>query len=413
MTLFRPAAHALVLVLVPASLIWWPIGVIPGLGTITISDAILITLWALTALGVGAARHLGWRARTAIGIALLPLAVGGLGALAAWLSSGSPGDAALELSLHLKKYGLAAVLPLALVVFPVRRLAAAVRVVIVCTLLASSLAVIFPELADRLPLAARIQEDDPEFEEGRSVGLGSNPNDFAYTSMGLAVLDLALARRRRGALAWAGDAIVLASAGFNVVASASRSGMLAAAAATAYLLVRWRGAPVARIAIAGMLAVAVVLGLRYDDAFAERTVRFFRQGAGEANLAGRLAAQRSALATAVEHPLGVGSRHTIPAMTPHLAGYGNYLGTTDSLYMDTLLASGFLGLVALLLLLRRGWLLISRCDDGRRRVLLQAGFIAFLTAGLASVSPASFFVAPTFFLLVAVSTLEPSVPQLS
>jgi len=404
-------AQVLLLLLVPASVIWWPLTTVPGLGTVTVSDALLLGLWAVTALSVGPLVRHGWRTRTAFAIALLPLAVGALGGLAAWLSSGRFSEATLELSLHLKKYGLAAILPLTFAVLPLRRFAPLARIVIPCTLIANSLSALFPALADRLPLAARMQADDVAYEEGRSVGLGSNPNDFAYLSIGLAVLFLSLAPRRRGPLFHAVAAVVLAAGAFNVVVSASRSGIVAAAVAVLYALLRGRGPRGPRVAAAAALVVAAAIGLRNSDAFAERTVRFFRQGIAESNFSGRLAAQRSAVATAIEHPLGVGSRHTDRPMRRHLHGYGSYLGTTDSLYFDTLLASGFLGLAGLLAMLRRGWMLIGACADDRRRALLQAGFLAFLTAGLASVSPASFFVAPTFFLVMAVSSLERPAPE--
>jgi O-antigen ligase len=405
------AAQLLLLLLIPASVIWWPLATIPGFGMVTVSDALLIALWGITALSVGSRVRHDWQVRAAFAIALLPIVIGALAGLAAWNSSGRFSDATLELSLHLKKYGLAAILPLTFAALPLRRFALLARFVVPATLVASTLAALFPTIGDSLPLAARQQHEETAYEAGRSGGFGGNPNDFAYLSIGLAVLYFALAPRRRGPLTVAMGMVVLAAASYDVVVSASRSGMVAGGVAILLVLLRWRGAPGLRVAAAVALAIAVAMGFKYSDAFTARTVRFFRQGVAEESIAARLATQRSAVATALDHPLGVGSRYTERPMQPHLHGYGAYLGTTDSLYLDTLLASGFLGLAALLAMLRRGWALIGGCPNDHRRAFLQAGFLAFLTAGLATVSPASFFVAPTFFLVVAVSSLDRASPK--
>ncbi len=46
----RAAGNALVLVAVPASLFWFPVAAVPGLGNVSGGDVALIALWGITAL---------------------------------------------------------------------------------------------------------------------------------------------------------------------------------------------------------------------------------------------------------------------------------------------------------------------------------------------------------------------------
>jgi hypothetical protein len=87
---------------------------------------------------------------------------------------------------------------------------------------------------------------------------------------------------------------------------------------------------------------------------------------------------------------------------------GTYLTlpTTDSVYFDTLLGAGFLGLFCLLGLFWTAWRHVGRSVVvGRRRAhLLKAGLVAFLLFGSATVVPVSIFLSPLFFSLVGMAS---------
>jgi O-antigen ligase len=98
----------------------------------------------------------------------------------------------------------------------------------------------------------------------------------------------------------------------------------------------------------------------------------------------------------------VGYQNFLPATSNIRERYA--FTTSDSVYTDTLLGAGFLGLGALVLVLVLAWHQASgRADEGRR--IRQAGLIAFLFFGTASVIPMSVFVAPLFFWIPAAGAL--------
>ena len=80
--------------------------------------------------------------------------------------------------------------------------------------------------------------------------------------------------------------------------------------------------------------------------------------------------------------------------------------TSDSVYLDTLLGAGFLGLACLLGLLHLAWRHVGRAAGpaSRRGAVLKGGLLAFLCFGTATVVPISVFLSPLFFSIVGAAT---------
>lgn len=402
--LLRRMSVVLILLAIPASLVWVPLFDVPGAGNVALSDVMLSALWVLTLFRIRAVRGERRVLRSAVAIALLPLVVGALAAFGAFWFSGRLDSAILELSIVAKKYGLAAVIPVAVVSLPTASLATAARPVISLTLVANAVFAQFPAALNALPAATFLEART--IQEGRASGLIVNPNDLAYVSVGLAVIYFSLVPASgsgRSFLTRALHAGVAIAAAFNIIASGSRSGLVGAAVAAMFYFAA-SGAPVARrFLLVGAVLGVTTLGLAYSEVFAERVTRAYSEGFAEQNVAGRLDAQRAAAFACFEHPAGVGSRNVTDVVLPFLSSRSIFLGTTDSLYFDTLLTAGIGGLVALLALLWKCWCFLGYADSPHRRHLLRSGFVAFAVIASASVAPASVAVAPTFFFLIAAS----------
>jgi O-antigen ligase len=121
----------------------------------------------------------------------------------------------------------------------------------------------------------------------------------------------------------------------------------------------------------------------------------------EDNVEYRLRAQAIGVDAALAHPFGVG----FDGMRRATAGARLRVTTTDSVYVDTLLAAGFLGLFAYLVLIWLAWLEIGRSRHVTPSALsiLRAGLAAFVLFGLSSVVPLSVFLAPLFFSMIGVA----------
>jgi O-antigen ligase len=376
------------------SLVWFPVAR-TGVGTIAGSDAALIALWAVTALDLlvrGA-----WELDVETPAMVVMAIVIALLAAAASEVSRAQSDGLLEFMSFMKRFGLAAVIPLAAVRFGSRSTATGLRVLTVAAIAALVVFALRPELHDLLP-----KPDD--WEEGREMvraaGLGMNPNNLAYGAVALAILHGALMPRRSGTSARLLLLLVLAGTAVCVVLSGSRSGLVGAVGALAFLLLRTRMSARAKLGLCVGAAAALVVGLQVNPTFQERLGRLYQLGANEANVAGRMHAQGLAVRAAGEHPFGVGFRNIGWAARSNQTYYA--FATSDSAYVDTLLGAGVPGLLAFLLLLRLGWRHVAR--TGRRdraESVLQAGLVAFFVFSMATVVPLSVFLAPLFFTIIS------------
>lgn len=387
------AGRVLLLASVTCSLVWFPVLHL-GAWTIAGSDTALIGLWATVGLDMVLRGISNLDGRTPL-IVILAIAIALLAGLGAELSL-PEGNGPLEFALFMKRFGLASVIPLAAQRF---RSPSAARWVCHLTFVAMAALVAFtvwPELASFLPR--------PESYEGlssdRAVGLGTNANDLAYTATAASVLHGAFLPRRPRQRDLLLLSAVLVGAGICLIASGSRSGLLGATAALAFLLLRSEIRVRTKLVLSIGFGLMVFVGFSASLVFQERLDRVLSSGVHEQNLFARISAQEIALRTFLKHPFGVGFRNIDWATLP--ARENREIATTDSLYLDTLLGAGPIGLLALLLLLRTCWKHIgvtgggSRCADA-----LRAGFLAFLVFGAATVVPVSVFLSPLFFTIVS------------
>ena len=389
--------RALLLASVPLSVVWIPVANVPGLGNVALADVGLLGLWTAVALellirgagGVGRGPLLLVPAAAAIGV------FAGLGTEVA----GFDRTWILE-ALHLmKRFGFAAILPLAAALFRARGLSRTTRLLTLLCMGAMVLFVAVPSLQSHLPRPAAW---DPADMDDRPTGLLTNANDLAYASVGLAVLHAAFLPRRAGMVARIALAATLAGAAYCVLSSGSRSGLIGSTLAVTFVVgvsrVRWR----TKALLLGVSAATIVAGLSASAVFRERMERFYRERLEDENVSTRLEAQWVAVQASVAQPLGVGYQNFLPATSNLRERYA--FTTSDSVYTDTLLGAGILGLAALAGVLGLAWHQASgRRDDGRR--IRQAGLVAFLFFGTASVIPMSVFVAPLFFWIPAAGVL--------
>jgi O-antigen ligase len=390
------AGRVLLAAAVPLSLIWVPLGRVPGFGNVTASDVGLIALWVLT---VWALILLGFPVHArSLGIILLSVLIGVLAGLGSELSLGfSRARGSLEFFFLMKRFGLASILPLAAVIFRARAMAGWTGAATLSALFALAVFAVIPEWQVYLPRPEGWNADELD----RVTGLVTNPNDLAYAAVGLVILHGACVSR------WASvvDRLMLGAAlvafATCAIVSASRSGLLGAAGALAFILLSPRVGPPAKIALAASALLLILVGFSWNSGFENRVSRALRQGGSEQSVSSRLDAQRVALKMSLDHPLGVG-----------FTGFGEASSTsstslalqgTDSVYLEALLGAGFLGLAALVWLFHTAWKHIGyyASPADLRTPILRSGLVAFFIFGTASVSPFSVFLSPLFFSIVA------------
>ena len=413
----RAATARVLIAVVPlAAVIWVPVATMPGLGNVTALDVILLSLWPLALLGLRAWRGSAEASSRALRIALLALLPGlfaGLGVLTfSGLGSAYVPDASTnavgEVLLNVKRFGAAAILPLAMLVYGSPRLRRACVASLLLASVAMTLFALHPALRAALPVQAVVAEG---FGAGnRQSGLVANPNDYAYISiLALAMLAaLAAGRDVRRPIRYAlGLAGAVGTCG-ALALSGSRSGLVGLLAVVAYLLVRGRLSVPRKGLVALAVVVLLVAGLGGSAVFRERLARLYDQGTAEPSLAGRLADQQVLLTVWLDNPLGVGYQNFVP-VSRRFSGAQPFVDVegADSIYVDTLAASGPLGLLALLALLWSGWRYLGRWRGGRplQTDLLRAGWLAMVVIGLSTIAPLSVFIAPYFFLLIGCATL--------
>lgn len=387
------AGRGLLLLSIPLSVVWIPVASLPGLGNATLGDVVLLSLWGAVAceLTLRGARGVP---RAPLLLVAVTAAIGLFAGLGAEIS-GFERTWILEALQLMKRFGFAAILPLAAALFRARGLSRATRAVTLLCTGAMVLFVVRPELQAHLPRPAAW---DPTAMDDRPTGLLTNANDLAYAAVGLAVLHAALLPRRPGLLARLALAATLAGGAWCVLSSGSRSGLIGSVMGLGFVIlvsrIRWR----AKALLVAVAVAAVLGGLSASAIFRERMERIYRERLEDENVSSRLEAQWIAIQASLARPLGVGYLNFLPATSSIRERYA--FTTSDSVYTDTLLGAGFLGLGALLGVLALAWHQASaRRDTGRR--IRQAGLVAFLFFGTASVIPISVFVAPLFFWIPA------------
>lgn len=390
--------RVLLLAAVPLSLVWIPVGRLPGMGNLAASDVALLGLWGLVAvtLVLRGTADLDVEGAMILLLAVLIAVLAGLGSEI----SLARGKGLVEVLSFMKRFGLAAILPVSARLFRSRRMDGWTRHLATLTLLMLAAMTLFPALQEQLP---RPEDWDAEARGDRATGSVTNPNDLAYAAVALFILHGALWPLRARARDWILLCISLGAAGTCLVSSGSRSGVIGAGAALLFATLSSRIGLRTKVALLAAAAVVVAAGWSKSAVFEERLGHAYREGLYEINVASRLDAQWLAVLTAASYPAGVGFTSFGEATANRRTYF--VLGTSDSVYFDTLLGAGFLGLLALLWLFWLCWRQALRGQAGFHRAsLLRAGMVAFFVFGLATVVPVSVFLAPLFFTLVGASS---------
>ena len=387
---------------IPFSLIWVPLARVPGVGNVVVGDVAQIGLWVLTlmALLVRGRRdlELGLRTPLIAGLALLIAVLAGLGA-----ELGRSGPPLLESLTFMKRFGLSAIIPVSAVLFGssgMGRWTRALTAIMIAMLVAFTFD---PTLQDWLPRPEN-WDADLAVSEQRATGSVTNPNDLAYASVALFMLHAAFLPRRAGIFDRVLLVAALAGSATCLISSGSRSGVMGAAGALLFVVLT--SSLRIRVKVGLLLAawLAVVAGLSYSVVFDRRLTGAYREGFAEENISSRLSGQWLALRTTFERPFGVGYAGIARASSRETSIL--QYGTSDSVYFDTLLGAGFLGLACLLALFRMGWrhIAVARPPDDPRAHVLKAGMVAFLLFGAATVVPISIFLSPLFFQLIGAAS---------
>ena len=107
---------------------------------------------------------------------------------------------------------------------------------------------------------------------------------------------------------------------------------------------------------------------------------------------------------------------TVPATGLRRAGSGDAEAVvavtgSDNIYVDFLLGSGIEGLAFLLLCFGTCWRLTTTLSVTSATIVYRSAVVFTLSAGLATIAPASTFVAPFFFALVGVAAIPRESPH--
>lgn len=399
--IFSNLAEILILAAVPASVFWFPLVELDEIGRITVSDFVLACLWIVSIACLPVPRYRSWHQKVGLRIIAFTVVIGILATVGALISPYGR-DALFQFSFHMKRFGLASILPLALALFGTPRLFRRLRYVLLVVLLAMAAFSVFPAWRQRLPI---VEDVPPMSTPVRAIGMISNPNDMGYLAVGIFALFVALfaafpvARSRRISIVTLGSAAAMVC----IVMSGSRSAVLGLLVGTAYYLFKTPRGVIHKVSILLLLSLVAFVGMQSSDVFRERVSAAYSQRLQERNIDGRLQAQWIAIRATIENPFGIGFTNFGDATTRLSIGSSfTSVEGSDSIYIDTLLGAGVLGLVTLLMLFRTCWKFIQRSPPGKffASKALASGVVAMFTIGMAAVAPASVFVASLFFLMV-------------
>ncbi len=393
------ALHGWLLLLVlPFAVLWIPLIRVPGLGNLTILDLVMVLLWGTTLLQLGTSSSKSDTGRLAFRIAVYAFAPTLFGCLGALLFD-PRSHLTVEFLQHAKRFGLPGIIPLAMLMLPAKRVSR-IRVAAVASLL---IMVVIPytRIAASLPISDFKTGTPGGDRDERPMGSLSNPNDFGYIALLGALIGLSHAAGARGKgfgrRSWATVAIAAGLGG--VVTSASRSGLVAAIVAAAYIVSQSKLRITKKLSFVVLLAAAMIVGWQFSSVYHDRMAGILEQKISEPSTFARIEAQEVAFRTWLKHPLGVGFSNMSTAASEFSQNAQSFavLGGSDSIYFDFLLGTGAAGFLCILLCFRNCWKLADLRRAPMEVKYLRAGMLAAFCFGLATVSPASFSVAPFFF----------------
>jgi len=402
---FAEALHRLLLTLVlPFTVLWIPLVRNPGLGTLTILDCVLLLIWGTTLLYLGTQPRRCSSQNQAIRIAVYAFAPALFGCLGAVLFD-SQSRLTPEILQHAKRFGLPGIIPLAMLMSPAK-MVPRIRVVAIASLLTMVL-IPFTPLTDLLPVNDVKTDLSGGKGDLRGRGSLSNPNDFGYVGLLGAVIGLSHAagvpgKRFRRRL-WATTAVFVGLVA--LVTSASRSAMAAAVAAVVYLVSYSQSSLAKKLRVLVIFITAILIGWQFSSIYRDRMAMTTEQTILEPSTFARIEAQSVAFRAWLHHPLGVGFGN-MPAATSEFSENAQSftaVAGSDSIYFDFLLATGALGFLCLIRCFQNCWRLAGFRRLSVQATYLKAGMVAAFVFGIATVAPASVFVAPFFFTIAGLA----------
>ena len=400
-----PLSGWLMILVLPFVVLWVPLVRSPGFGTLTALDTVLWLLYGLTLLNLASqirTSGLQDRALRLVIWALLPALFECLGALV-YNSESSLLYPALQ---HLKRFGAAAIIPLAMLTVP-RRFIPRIRIAAVVALLIMVFIPLTP-LVDLLPVNDSRGGSDVAMES-RSTGSLSNPNDFAYVALLTTLIGLSHAAGASGTefkrRAWAFCAVGAGLAG--LVTSASRAGMVASVVAVIYVLTQTSLSHAKRLLAVTVVISTMLIGWQASAIYQGRMAQALDGEVTDASFLARIDAQVVAVRTWINHPLGVGFANMPTATAEYSRSqYFDQVGGSDSIYIDYLAAAGIFGLLSIIMCFSQCWRLVSFENTQASTMYLRAGVLSSFVFGMSTISPASVFVSPFFFALVGLAACQ-------
>jgi hypothetical protein len=394
--------HSILLSLVlPLAVVWIPVSRQTGLGTVTLLDIVLCLLWLTTLFRLRCVSVSYRPYKLAAGIvmsAVLPAAF----AMAGALLFNNRLDVAIDLMQQLKRFGMPSIIPLALLVAP-RECASRMRIILIGSVALMVLLAATPWVG-LLPINA--EATDLPSADPRAMGSLSNPNDYSYIGIFGALTGLSFGAdrtiRRLSRYIWCTLALVVGLTA--LVTSASRSGIVAAVLGSTYITFTSRQSPKGKALLLLGLCIIAVVSWQSLPTFQDRMQRVISQTAADDSFSARIEAQEVALRTWIDHPLGVGFSNMYAATQRNASDSRLVVGvaTSDNIYVDFLLGAGLFGLGCLILCLRCCLALVRQPSQRSGAIYLRTGILCAVVFGLATVSPASYVVAPFFFTLVGI-----------
>lgn len=400
-------ARILLVLSIPLSIIWLPFINLTGLGNMSANDSILILLWPLTFFYYLTCKKNMFIDYYLVRIISLVLLLACLSAFGSFYFIGESGPGA-EFSIFMKRFGTSSIIPLAMYTFCSRSLIRWSKYILLLSMVALCCFTLFPELQLYLPISSLNPEIDPISFSDRATGLISNPNDLAYfTTLALAGI-ICLARidnvdRIKNSITIIFSALISFP---SIIYSGSRSGMLGLLAGCMFYIFKSHAALKIKIAFIVLMGMSGWYGWQISPVFSSRFESIYIYKLGEDNVLSRVQAQYVAVLSAVENPLGVGYGNFRDATEEISQGMMfPYVEGSDSAYFDTLLGTGFIGLVVLIVLFRKCWKYIKSSEnaDYHSSIVLQSAFLSVLFFATSSITPISVFLSPVFFFIVGSS----------
>ncbi len=401
----RTCHYAALLSFLPFSVLYLPVYTNDTAGVMTARDITLFVVWCTTVTILVSKRSLSLREHHCIQLCALALLPAFLGILAS-VSYDSASPLMRDFFQLTKRFGGSSILTIAVFQCTDRQRTLLAKTAVIALFIMDLVPLTPIYNWFLLPQSVNGGIVHMGFIEDRNAGLLGNPNEFGV----VAFLALAIALGGiTGRSAWLWKLFASTLAIYAVVSSASRGAMAALMCAGLFLVVNARLSLVKQVAIALAFFILIWAGFEFSDTYKNRMTNALSGDTSDVNFVARLDAQEIAIITSVHYPLGVGLTNIAPATEQYSAnslfGLTSSVGTSDSIFLDYLLATGVGGLACIVLVFRLAWSLVSTKVSSKQCVYLQAGVIGIAVASLSMLSPASVFASPFFFVLLG---LHPS-----